>query len=138
MTLSTTAKWQIPRQRTGSTLAPSEEATRVIQHAPTVRRLAPLARSGGPWLATSALLGAASVALVLAATTIRIPVLGCALPQPPAQVAAWNHAAGRVSHLAGIAAWLGGAGFAVGVAGAFAVRRPAPLALCLLLYMLVV
>jgi hypothetical protein len=81
MTLSTTAKWQIPRQWTGSALAPSDEATRD--------------RSGGPWLAASARLGAASVALVLAATTIRIPALGCALPQPPAaHVAAWLGVAG--------------------------------------------
>jgi hypothetical protein len=110
----------------------------MLHPTPTLRRIAPLVRSGGPWLAATALLGVASVALVLAATTIRIPVLGCALPQPPARVAAWNHAVDQVAQLTGITAWLGAAGFAVGFAGAFVVRRPGALAAYLLLYMLVV
>jgi hypothetical protein len=104
----------------------------------SAQRLRGVALDWRPWIAASAALGVATIALVAAASRIRIPRLRCELPYPPAELAKWISTTGRIAELVRIAEWLAIAGFGVAFLGAVVPRRAAPAALFLLLYLLVV
>lgn len=95
-------------------------------------------RSAWPWFLGSTAFAAACAGTVIWATRITIPPLGCTVPQPRADVAAWTAAATRVDYLVGVADRLAIAGLIVTVVGIAISRSRGFLILYTLPYLLVV
>jgi hypothetical protein len=93
-------------------------------------------RSAWLWVAASIGLAVTSLGVVVYGASIRVPPIGCTVPQPPAKQIPYDRAIDHISHIASVANWFAIAALGCVLLGLAPARRRLPLLIVAMLLIL--